>query len=116
VLFTRALSDCLRNTPIIIDAADPGLCASELRRNIGGLRGVIMYLMDLLIAWTPEQGSRNLLFAALAGSEDKDEEENFRGAFISRFNTAQFSPFVRSEEGREVQERLWVRIHSFIRY
>jgi hypothetical protein len=73
------------------------------------MRAVFFKLRKILLAWTAEQGSRNLIYAALAGSDGKEEEPDLHGAYISLFETAEPSEFVLSDKGKEVQEKTWVR-------
>lgn len=67
VFFFRALNARLPPTiPVIVNAVSPGYCYSELRREFSGLLAVIDYIMERLLAWTAEEGSRQLVWGALA--------------------------------------------------
>lgn len=66
--------------------------------------------MEKALALTAEEGSRQLIYGALA--EDKDGQ--MRGAYITAANVAEPSDFVISEVGEKVQERLWVRCSPFL--
>ncbi|KAF8350272.1 hypothetical protein F5887DRAFT_423189 [Amanita rubescens] len=106
VLFVRALADRLRNSPVIVDAVDPGYAISELcsRGKFHGLRLLTLYIMDLLLAISTEKGSRRLVWGALGGTED---EEKLRGAFVRCSRVSEPSDFVISDQGQEAQERIW---------
>ena len=69
----------------------------------------IVILLDNLSIWifarTAEQGSRSLVWAAIGGDEDKDK---LRGAYISLGQISEASDYVLSEEGKRVQDVLWV--------
>src|SRR6266576_2469912 len=110
VLFVRALADRLRNSPVIVNAVDPGYAISEFRSrgNFHGLMLLVFYMMDLLLALSTEKGSRRLVWGALGGKED---EERLRGAFLRCSLVSEPSDFVISDQGQEVQERIWVRVH-----
>jgi len=103
LLFVRALSSRLPASPptVITSAANPGYCYSELRRHLTGLRAIFDYLMEKALALTSEQGSRQLVWAALA--EDKD----INGGFVSYAKVVEPSDFVISGEGKKVQDRFW---------
>ena len=109
VFFARGLSDRLHDKPVIVNAVDPGLCQSELARNITGLQAWIMWLRKLILARTTEQGSRQLIWACIGG---KDNIDQLRGAYISSMQIRESSDFVISEEGKRAQTKLWVNIPS----
>ncbi|KAF8875614.1 hypothetical protein CPB85DRAFT_1345451, partial [Mucidula mucida] len=70
VLFTRALQDRLAQAsfPVTAVSVCPGYCASELRRNLISesriVMGVVEYVMVKALAFTAEEGSRQLVYAA----------------------------------------------------
>ncbi len=66
---------------------------------------MVVYLVKLLLAMSAEQGSRQLIWGALGGKED---EEKLRGGYISRSNVIEPSDFVLSEQGQNMQEKIWV--------
>ncbi|KZV72758.1 short-chain dehydrogenase [Peniophora sp. CONT] len=100
----RALAKHLARTPIITINPHPGYCYSELRRNYGWLDAITDRLMEKLLARTSEQGSRDLVFAAVGGTEDEDA---LRGAFTNLQKVQEPSDFVISEVGQETQKRIW---------
>lgn len=104
VLFVRALDARLPNTsPIVVAAVNPGYCYSSLRREFSGFRAVFDRLMEFALAWTTEQGSRQLVWAALGGDPDQ-----VRGGYVSIAQIVEPSDFVISDEGHKVQDRAWV--------
>jgi len=60
--------------------------------------------MEKLLAWTPEQGSRQLIYAAIA---ERDNEDRMKGAYISGAAVVEPSDYVLSEEGVKMQDTLW---------
>jgi len=104
VFFARGLSERLRDKPLIVNAVNPGFCYSALRRNITGLRAWYIWLMELVMARTSEEGSRHLIWACIGG---KDNINQLRGAYISSMHVQEASDFVISEEGKRAQNKLW---------
>ncbi|KAK7056348.1 hypothetical protein VNI00_002902 [Paramarasmius palmivorus] len=71
VLFTRALQRHIGpSPPVVVSAVNPGFCISELRRDISGIQAAFSCLMEKALALTMEEGSRQLVYAALA-QDDK---------------------------------------------
>jgi len=100
------------NSPVIVTAVNPGYCKSELTRNYPfGLR-IIENITKVLLARTTEEGSRQLVWAAVGGV---GREFELRGGFVSMANLQEVSDYVLSDEGAAVQPRLWVCEFSRIR-
>ncbi|KAJ4483524.1 hypothetical protein J3R30DRAFT_1794668 [Lentinula aciculospora] len=120
ILFARALQSRLSVScpSIVVNSVDPGYCVSELRRSISGPRAWFLSLMDLLVAYSTEEGSRNLVHAALVGSKAtigaSENEAKFKGVYLSTQKITNFSSFVRSEAGMKLQENFWVRLDGFV--
>ena len=106
VLFVRALNERLRAThpTIIVNAVNPGLCATSLMRNASDAP-LAMRIRMAILSVSAEVGSRELVWAALAGSE---QAGSLRGQYISRNAVVEPSDFVLSERGRIAQDRTWV--------
>ncbi|KAF9031682.1 short-chain dehydrogenase [Hymenopellis radicata] len=109
VLFTRALQDRLSqaSSPVTAVSVNPSFCASELSRNVIGesrVLGVLVYIMGKALARTAEEGSRELVYAAVGGRE---REEQMRGAFLSLSDITEPSDFVISKEGKVMQDGYW---------
>ena len=102
------------DTPLIVNAVNPGLCVSALRRNVPLSGQIVFWLYDVFVSWSTERGSRQLIFAAL-GNQDKLDA--MKGAYISSSKVEEPSDYVISDEGAKVQKQLWVRlphlVHSF---
>ena len=105
VFFVRTLNAYLSSSSptVTVNAVNPGYCDSELRRNLPPTR---TSLINEELALPTEQGSRQLVYAAVAG-----KEENMRGGYVSFSEVVEVSDYVLSEEGDKVQERIWVRLH-----
>jgi NAD(P)-dependent dehydrogenase (short-subunit alcohol dehydrogenase family) len=92
------------NSPVIVIAANPGLCKSQLKRNLPFTRRMAHSIMELLLAHTAEEGSRQLVWAAVGGA---GRESELRGGFVSSADLQEVSDYVLSDEGAVVQTRLW---------
>jgi NAD(P)-dependent dehydrogenase (short-subunit alcohol dehydrogenase family) len=96
VLAIRSMASAHPSIPVTINCLNPGLCHSELSRESGwGL-----YILKLLLARTSEAGSRTLVHAGSSGEES-------HGKYLGDCKVTEPSTFVRSQEGSEVQERVW---------
>lgn len=54
---------------VIVNTLRPGLCYTELTRHAEGITAMFVALVLYLLAWTAEEGSRNLVSATTAGPE-----------------------------------------------
>ncbi|KAE9408557.1 NAD(P)-binding protein [Gymnopus androsaceus JB14] len=107
IFFVRALQDRLANNPsIIVNAICPGYCYSEFRRQITGIRALLDRLMETLLAFTTEEGSRHLVYGAVAGSGSAAEEK-FKGGYIALSQVVEPSDFSISKEGLELEQKYW---------
>jgi retinol dehydrogenase-12 len=116
LFFVRALTDRLQTiTPLSAVAVNPGFCYSQLRRvwyekPTFSFAKIALAIQERLLAWTPEQGSRQLVFAAVGG---RDNEENMKGGFVSDGRLVEVSDFVLSDEGHKLQDTVWVGVQAF---
>ncbi|KAJ7461186.1 hypothetical protein FB451DRAFT_1269156, partial [Mycena latifolia] len=105
LFFVRALNARLPpGTPLIVNAVSPGYCYSELRRNLPGVVAAVDAVMEWFLAFTPERGSRQLVWGALA---HQDHPEKLRGAYISASKVMEVSDFVLSAQGALVEDHIW---------
>lgn len=106
MLFARALTAHLpSNSPVIVSSVNPAYCVSDLRRALSFPEAQFAALGDYLLAHTTEQGSRQLVWAAIGGEGREDE---LRGAYVSEAKPAEPSDFVIGKDGKVMQERIWV--------
>lgn len=66
-------------------------------------------IMEFLLARTTEEGSRQLVWAAVGGT---GREFELRGGYVSKANLQEVSDYALSDGGAVVQARLWVREFS----
>ncbi|KAL4252931.1 NAD(P)-binding domain superfamily protein [Abortiporus biennis] len=110
VLFVREFNDHIRSTlPVVVTSVDPGLCATDLARNAP----ISQELKEKMkYARTAEEGSRQLIRASLlplSGDREVDELsiDQFRGAYYSNNAIKPPSDWVRSDEGKKIQSKVW---------
>ncbi|KAI9702763.1 MAG: hypothetical protein M1836_007977 [Candelina mexicana] len=104
VFFVREIAPLLTSSSkpqIVMNYLTPGLCHSELGREEGFMFTVIKFFL----ARTTEVGSRSLLYASQAGKES-------HGKFCQNCMIDEPSAFVRSEEGKKTQKRVFDEIMS----
>ncbi len=107
VFFVRELTKKLpANSPVIVTAVNPGYCKSQLKRNMPLVFGIFDSIMEFLLARTTEEGSRQLVWAAVGGA---GREFELRGGYVSNADLEEVSDYALSDEGAAVQTRLWVR-------
>ncbi|KAI0069192.1 short-chain dehydrogenase [Artomyces pyxidatus] len=105
VFFVRELAARLpQDSPLIVNAVNPGFCKSGLARNLPFLDFIGHSAFQLFTARTSEQGSRMLVWAAIGG---RNREAELHGAYVSDAGVMEVSDFVLSNEGADTQKRLW---------
>ncbi|KAG6822899.1 hypothetical protein H0H93_004621 [Arthromyces matolae] len=67
--------------------------------------------MDKTIARTTEQGSRQLVYAAVGGAGNEDQ---LRGSYISVARVSEASDFAIGPDGHVVQEKLWNEVMEIL--
>lgn len=115
ILFVRALQDNLPSAPAItVDSVNPGLCLSGFLANSGipsdSEDAKVLRKMQEEIAFTTEEGSRQLVYGAVGSL---DSEEKLRGKYIQMSEVVEESDFVISEDGKIVQDKVWVSSSLF---
>ncbi|KAF8875435.1 short-chain dehydrogenase [Infundibulicybe gibba] len=103
VFFVRALAKRLRDQKIVVNAVNPGFCISGIRRELGGAQKVVAGLMEKMIAFTTEEGSRQLVWAAVAG----ENEKSLNGGYVSGSQLMEVSDFVLDQDGQKAEEDIW---------
>ncbi|KAJ6534665.1 hypothetical protein DFH09DRAFT_1043424 [Mycena vulgaris] len=85
---------------VVVNVVDPGLCISELGRDIELKPAVLFILMRL--GWTTAKGALNLLYAVLSPTPP--------GAYISACEIRRPSSWSRSKDGISVQKKVWAEM------
>ncbi|KAJ7121973.1 hypothetical protein C8R43DRAFT_1148794 [Mycena crocata] len=104
VFFVRGLNARIGGAPLIVNAVNPGLCVSELRRDISGVAGFFMAIMVSILAFSTDEGSRRLVWGAVGLPEDPDK---LRGEYLNQNRVEESSDFVISPEGQKFQDDTW---------
>ena len=86
--------------PLILNCTNPGLCHSQLAQENNGIAAIVFTIMKFLLARTTEVGSRTIVDSAAAGKES-------HGQYMSDCEITEPSVFVRSEEGKKTQEKVY---------
>lgn len=112
VFTVRALAAQMTSGPhasekVILNAVNPGLCHSSLSRNITGIQSGVFYVMKQVLARTTEVGGRTLVASAVAGEES-------HGKYMSEAKITEPSVFVRSDEGKETQQRVYKELMGIL--
>ncbi|VUC22512.1 unnamed protein product [Clonostachys rosea] len=87
---------------IVLNMVDPGFCQSDLMREKGWelpIR-IMMGVADKILARSPDSGARTYTMAAEAG-------EQSHGMYLEDCGFSTPSPIVDTEEGKELQKRVW---------
>ncbi|KAJ3526721.1 hypothetical protein NM208_g11050 [Fusarium decemcellulare] len=89
-------------TGVVINVMNPGVCITDLDRNIGGMLKVQIFLGRRLLGRTAEEGSRTLLHAAVAGPES-------HGKYVSDCVIKEYAvpEWISGQEGQRMQRRVW---------
>ncbi len=87
-------------TKVILNTLTPGFCHSELMRHAVFPLNLLGWIGKRLIGRTTEIGSRTLVAAASAGEES-------HGAYMADCVVQEPSKWVRSEKGKEAQQRFY---------
>ncbi|KAF9447723.1 short-chain dehydrogenase [Macrolepiota fuliginosa MF-IS2] len=96
IFFIRALSERLKNQSVIVNCVNQGLWYSGVQRDI----------FEWILARSAEQGSRQLVYGAVGGSNDR-ELEKLKGAYINIAKVGKPSDFVLGENGKKRENKLW---------
>jgi len=72
-----------------------------------GVDGVMMWVREKLFAHTAEEGSRQIIWASVG---DVEKLIGLKGKYVSGTEVAEPSDWVLNSDGRQAQEKLWVRV------
>ncbi|KAJ7151326.1 hypothetical protein C8R43DRAFT_1096691 [Mycena crocata] len=100
LFLAREIAKLPRAEGVVVNVVDPGLCSSDLGRDIN-LNAGVAFLLNRL-GWPTEKGALNLLYAVLTPTQP--------GAYISSCEVREPSSWSRSKEGVRVQEQLWAEM------
>ncbi|KAF9255372.1 NAD(P)-binding protein [Marasmius fiardii PR-910] len=105
------------SSPIITCCnVNPGFCRSELVREItdeNAPKEVVEHFRKDReeLAFTSEEGSRQLLYAAIG---QRDNEEELRGSYVSFSKVTEASDFILAQDGQHLEKKLWTELVDVI--
>lgn len=129
VPLARSIARLLPAKDVVVNSVNPGLCASEFRREYTGIGG---WLLDKL-AWPTEKGVRSVSrwrVLSVGGAKIKwtcsranvlveweqigwaATEDTPAGVYVDSAAVRQPSVFVRSDEGLKFETELWTEMTS----
>ncbi|PSN66472.1 putative short-chain dehydrogenase/reductase family protein [Corynespora cassiicola Philippines] len=105
ILLVRELAPKMAEMGVVLNMTNPGLCHSQLARDYGWA----FWMYKLVFARSAEVGSRTLVSAAAAGRES-------HGRYLTDGVVWEggLGAFVKSEEGEEVQGRVWGEVKGVL--
>ncbi|KAL0571121.1 hypothetical protein V5O48_010840, partial [Marasmius crinis-equi] len=103
--FMRALQTHLPT--VTCCSVGPGFCESRLDRHVKGERAEEIRNMKANLAYTSEEGGRQLLYAAIG---ERDKEDQVRGAWLAYSEILECSDFILGEEGQKLQGKVWKEV------
>ncbi|PYH98451.1 putative short-chain dehydrogenase/reductase family protein [Aspergillus ellipticus CBS 707.79] len=106
VLLARELAGRVEGKGVVVNIVNPGFCKTKLGREFQTWG---FWALQTALGRTAEVGSRTLVCAAAAGWESHGEFMS--DGVVSR---KAVSAFVKSEEGGEVQRRLWGELEGIL--
>ena len=112
VLLVRAIAPLMQkaNSGVVLNMLNPGLCHSSLSRD----GSFVLEIVKFLIARSTEVGSRTLIASAEVGMESHGEYLSDSEIKKTHVPTDGVSRWVVSDEGREIQRRLWSEVKGIL--
>ena len=102
VLVVRQIAPQLRDSGVLLNMLNPGLCRTSLSREAKFPQSFVFAIMQAVLGRTIEVGSRTLLASASA-------ENDSHGEYMSdsRIADDMVSDFVKGDKGRKVGAQVW---------
>lgn len=85
---------------VVFNAVNPGLCSTQLFRRVYFPLNILFSILFVMVARTPEVGSRTLMGGVFAGDE-------MHGKFMSDCREQNFPGMMVGEEGEMLDDRVW---------
>ncbi|KAK0204647.1 hypothetical protein DFS33DRAFT_676181 [Desarmillaria ectypa] len=90
VFFVRSLAARLLTRSLVVSAIHPGVCISDLRREYRGIHKYMEPVLEKLMMYTAEEGSRQLVYGALG------QDKELRGGYTTLSKVVETSDYVLS--------------------
>ncbi|KIA75507.1 dimethylallyl tryptophan synthase GliD1 [Aspergillus ustus] len=94
---------------VVLNSLTPGYCSSGLLSNAHGLTKFAFWVLAKATARKPEVGARTLVGAISKGVEGHGKYLN-----DGEIDENSLSPFVRSEEGKLAQDKMWAELMGIL--
>ncbi|KAJ8077835.1 hypothetical protein PM082_002275 [Marasmius tenuissimus] len=101
-MFIRTLQSYLPTITCCV--VNPGFCHSGLTRHAPEAVAERFRKEKQLLAYTSEEGSRQLIYAAIG---QREREDKLRGSYVSFSRVSECSDFILGNEGRALERKLW---------
>jgi NAD(P)-dependent dehydrogenase (short-subunit alcohol dehydrogenase family) len=105
VLVVREIAPQMKNSGVVLNMLNPGLCHSELSRDGPKFLEIIKFFL----ARSTEVGSRTLCASAFAG-----EESHGKYMHDAKVNDGVLSKFAKSEKGRDTGQKVWNELSAIL--
>ena len=99
-LVSRLESTGSTNAPVTIDLVNPGLCKSDITRNMQGGFQIVVSILILLLGRSSEQGSRTLVHGASAGLQS-------HGQYLSDAQNQEVEKWIYGDVGKKAQKKVF---------
>ncbi|KAL0575832.1 hypothetical protein V5O48_006140 [Marasmius crinis-equi] len=107
--FVRALQSHVDS--VTCCAVNPGLCFTDISRRFTAEKAESYRKLEEELAFTAEEGSRQLVYAAIG---HRDREEELKGGYVSFSKVQECSDFILSQDGQRLQKKLWVEVMEIV--
>lgn len=94
------LTEPANEYPLTINSVAPGLCESDLQRELTGALGVIFWFFKKAFARTTEEGSRTLVNAAGSGVES-------HGQYLMNCKVYPTGGLTKGKDANAIRDRVW---------
>ncbi|MCJ1390772.1 hypothetical protein MMC18_003633 [Xylographa bjoerkii] len=109
LLWTRELAARLSSNEVVVNAVNPGFCKTGIIQNMSGMMAGMVKLTELLLGRSAADGARCIVDATLMKGVES------HGKYLSEMQVKPESPLVRSDEGRELQSKIWDEIVTLLK-
>jgi NAD(P)-dependent dehydrogenase (short-subunit alcohol dehydrogenase family) len=109
ILVFEQIAPKMEKSGVILDILNPGMCHSELARDVGFVLSIVAWVMKGLLARSTEMGSRTLVAGVAAGPEA-------HGKYMhdGKVDDGALSSYVKSKKGEETGKKVWAELKDIL--